>query len=247
MKLSVALCTYNGSRHLREQLDSIARQSRPPDELVVCDDVSQDATIEILNDFAGQCEFPVRIQRNERTLGSTKNFEHAITVCDGDVIALCDQDDVWEPRKLALLEDALARHPEAAYVFSDAHVVDECLQPLGHTLWEAVGFGRREQRLFEGGQSPAVLLRFNVVTGATMALRACHRDLILPIPGSWIHDGWSALVLSLGAPCAFVDEPLIQYRQHSAQQLGGAKTSFFVKVRIAKAQGSDTFRTIADD
>ena len=247
MKISVALCTYNGSRYLQEQLHSIVGQSRQPDEIVVCDDSSNDSTVEMLNRFERDSGLCVRIHRNEQTLGSTKNFEQAIAHCDGDLIVLCDQDDVWEDDKIQCLEEAMERNPKAAYVFSDAHVVDEYLHPVGHTLWEAVGFGRRERRLVELGQAATVLLRYNVATGATMAFRAKHKQLILPIPEGWIHDGWSALVLAMVAPCTFVDKPLIRYRQHTAQQLGGAKTTFLEKVKIAKSQDSTTFQLIADD
>src|SRR5213080_381833 len=98
--LSVALCTYNGAAYLGEQLDSIVAQSRPPDELVVCDDGSTDETVEVLETFLAEAPFPVRLQRNEANLGFVKNFEQAISLCTGDFVALSDQDDVWMPGKL---------------------------------------------------------------------------------------------------------------------------------------------------
>src|SRR4030095_14430308 len=86
--VSIALCSYNGERYLQEQLDSIAGQSRLPDELVVCDDRSLDETAEIIRAFASKVPFPVRLTINERNLGSTKNFEKAISLCRGDIILL---------------------------------------------------------------------------------------------------------------------------------------------------------------
>ena len=94
MKTSIALCTYNGEKFLREQLDSIALQTLLPDELVACDDRSCDSTMEILQEFRERVSFPVHIHQNEENLGSTKNFEKAIKLCSGDIIALCDQADV---------------------------------------------------------------------------------------------------------------------------------------------------------
>ncbi|HEY2971172.1 MAG TPA: glycosyltransferase, partial [Pyrinomonadaceae bacterium] len=111
MKISVAMCTYNGAPYLREQLNSIAAQTRPPDELVVCDDVSADLTCEIVTSFAASVHFPVRLYVNEQNLGSTKNFERAIGLCEGDIIARSDQDDVWLPEKLRRIEDCLQRNP----------------------------------------------------------------------------------------------------------------------------------------
>src|SRR5882762_9087557 len=100
MKISIAMCTYNGARYLREQLDSIAAQTRPPSELIVCDDNSLDETREIVAGFAASAPFPVRLGVNEQNLGSIRNFERAIKLCEGDLIALSDQDDVWLPEKL---------------------------------------------------------------------------------------------------------------------------------------------------
>ena len=92
--VSVALCTYNGERFLQEQLDSIAMQTWTPDEVVVGDDGSSDSTLEILERWKQSVPFSVRIERNERNLGFAKNFESTLSRCTGDVVFLCDQDDV---------------------------------------------------------------------------------------------------------------------------------------------------------
>ena len=131
----VALCTYNGALYLREQLDSLAAQTRLPDELVVCDDGSTDRTLAILDSFAAAAPFPVRI-RNRTRLGTPKNFERAIGLTTGAIIALADQDDVWYPHKLKRLERELARSKRIGLVFSDADVVDDRLRP------QATGCGR---------------------------------------------------------------------------------------------------------
>src|SRR5918996_5112957 len=101
--VSVALCTYQGEKYLQEQLDSIAGQLRPPNEVVVCDDGSTDGTLGILDRFRSRAPFPVRVYVNEKQLGPTKNFERAIAHCEGALIFLSDQDDVWHPEKLSTL------------------------------------------------------------------------------------------------------------------------------------------------
>src|SRR6266704_3029265 len=106
-QISIALCTYNGARFLPEQLESIAAQTRLPDEMVVCDDRSADETTDIIRTFAKNALFPVRLEINEQKLGSTKNFEKAIRLCHGEIIAPADQDDVWNPQKLSKLWRAL--------------------------------------------------------------------------------------------------------------------------------------------
>jgi glycosyltransferase involved in cell wall biosynthesis len=222
MKLSVAMCTYNGARFLPAQLQSIAVQTRPPDELVVCDDHSTDATCALLDGFAASAPFPVRRHVNARNLGSTKNFEQAIGLCAGDVIALSDQDDVWHPDKLRRSEAALAAAPAAGLVFTNAEVVDQHMRPLGVCLWECVRLTPRKQYLVCRGHGFGELLEGNFVTGATLAFRAVYKDLILPIPADirLIHDGWIACLIAATADLVLIDEPLVRYRQHGRQQIG---------------------------
>jgi len=222
MKISVAMCTYNGVAYLGEQLRSIAAQSRPPDELVVCDDKSADATREIVAEFAASAPFPVHLQLNEHNLGSTRNFAQAIRLCRGDVIALSDQDDVWLPEKLRRLEDCFLLNPEVGLVFTDAEVVDEDLRPLGYRLWESMGFDSARRQLMRNGRALDVLLPGWTVTGATMAFRSSFRSLVLEIPTDLpvIHDGWIALLIASVARVSFIEEPLIKYRQHARQQIG---------------------------
>jgi glycosyltransferase involved in cell wall biosynthesis len=220
------MCTYNGARFVGEQLASIAAQTRPPDELVVCDDRSTDETLECIREFARTAPFAVRVFENEKNIGSTKNFERAIELCEGDFIAVADQDDVWLPEKIQRLEEILANE-SAALVFTDGDVVDESLRPLGQRVWQTIRFGEEEQRLFREGRAFAVLLDHNVVTGAAMALKAEFKKLILPFPNDLTHDGipvihdwWTALLIAAVGDVFFVPEPLFKYRQHSTQQMG---------------------------
>jgi glycosyltransferase involved in cell wall biosynthesis len=223
LSFSVALCTYNGSRFLSEQLRSICSQSRPPDELVICDDRSSDNTVEIVKKFAVDAPFPVRLQVNPDNLGSTKNFELAISRCSGDVIALSDQDDVWVKDKLAQMERVLLHSPSVGAVFSDADVVDEQLNPLGYKLWERYGFNEKRRRHLAEGRTFQVLLEQNAVTGATLAFRSWLKEWVIPIPACWMHDAWIAAVTAAVCDLSTIEEPLIRYRQHTHNQVGGRK------------------------
>lgn len=221
-RFSVAMCTYEGARFVGAQLDSIAAQTRPPDELVVCDDRSTDETALLVGRFAERAPFPVRLHVNGRNLGSTQNFARAVSLCEGDLIALCDQDDVWLPGKLARLEEEFARRPRAALVFSDAEVADESARPTGRRLWESVGIGRGERERLAAGKGLGELLLGATVTGATAAMRSSLRRLVLPIPEGLplIHDAWIALLAACVAEVSPVEEPLILYRRHAGQQVG---------------------------
>jgi glycosyltransferase involved in cell wall biosynthesis len=216
------MCTYNGAAFLPEQLSSVAAQVRRPDELVVCDDRSTDGrTPALIERFAASAPFPVRLVVNDRNIGPVKNFERAIGLCSGDVICLADQDDIWRPDKLRLIEALLASAPAVALVFADAEVVDEGARPLGR-LFELIRFDGRRQAQLRAGQAFETLLEGNVVAGGTMAFRSSYRDRVLPIPddGHLLHDGWIAIVLSLIAEITFIETPLIKWRQHPMQVTG---------------------------
>ena len=169
MRMSVAMCTYNGADFLPAQLASIAGQTRRPDELIVCDDASTDQTRSLLESFARTSSIPVSLYFSDQNTGSVKNFQRAISLCTGDVIALSDQDDVWHTAKLELIEQAFQGNPAVGLVFSDAELVDESLEPLHRRVWEAVGFDAHKQKLVRNGKSLDVLITGWTVTGATMA------------------------------------------------------------------------------
>ncbi|MCA1727567.1 MAG: glycosyltransferase, partial [Actinobacteria bacterium] len=191
--ISVALCTYQGQPFLLEQLASIMGQTRPPDEVVVCDDGSTDSTLSLLERFRADAPFPVRIHRNPERLGFVANFEQAIGRCRGDVILLCDQDDVWHRRKLAAVERAFVEDPGLGGVFTDADLIDASSRALGYGLWESLGFTPERRRRFRAGD----VFQGDVVTGATLAFRSGFRDLVLPVPPGMVHDGWIALIVAM--------------------------------------------------
>lgn len=210
---------------MKEQLDSFLCQTRLPDELIVCDDCSTDATQRIIEEFAAASPFPVRLYVNETNLGSTGNFEKAIRLCAGDVIFLSDQDDVWLPERMAKFETVFESKSDVGLVFCDAELVDENLQPLDRRNWEMLGFTDKMQKKFLDGDSFSLLLYRNVISGCAMAFRARYRNLILPMPDNLqyvIHDYWIAILLSTICRIDLIDEPLVKYRQHAKQQVGAS-------------------------
>ena len=162
MRISVAMCTYNGAAFLPAQLASIAEQTRRPDELIVCDDASTDKTRDILESFARTSSIPVSLYFSDENTGSVKNFERAIGLCTGDVIALSDQDDVWNKDKLERIEQLFRENQNVGLVFSDAELVDTDLKPLDQRMWSAVGFDAHKQKLLRDGKSldPVTVVRF---------------------------------------------------------------------------------------
>ncbi|NIJ56051.1 glycosyltransferase family 2 protein [Dyadobacter arcticus] len=235
--VSVAMCTYNGAKYLPEQLKSIADQTVSVDELVVCDDKSKDNTIAIIESFAATSNFPVRIYINEQNLGSTKNFEKCMSLCQGDIILLTDQDDRWREDRVQKQVDYLRSHTDTDAIFTDALMMDDFSEPTGRTIWQEINFDKREQAKWKNGKPYEILFTGFVVTGATMALRKSCLERLYPFPThvqDLIHDAWIAMVLSLQNKIDFIPETLIYYRMHSTQQVGFGN-------KIDKVQLKDRF------
>ena len=221
--ISIACCTYNGADFIGDQMLSLTRQSRLPDEIIICDDGSTDRTLELVARIGDSSTIPIRLFRNSNTLGCTKNFEKAVSLCRGDIIALCDQDDIWLPNKLSKIEAEFRRRPNIGAVFSNGLVVDSNRTPTGYTLWDAFGLSQGQFKQVSDGDASAPLLKHFFVTGATLAFKREFLKHLLPIPGTWPHDAWIASVLSYVAPLVPIPKSLILYRQHGSNQIGASR------------------------
>jgi glycosyltransferase involved in cell wall biosynthesis len=225
MKVSAAMCTYNAGSYLKEQLDSILSQTRLPDELVIADDGSSDGTWETLEDFARKAPFPVRAVRNEKTLGYSRNFAHALDLCSGDVLVLSDQDDRWHPARVERMEEIFLREKDAGGVFSNGWLMNSGSETLPGDLWSSFAFGAEDQRRIESGEAVRVLIQRNVVTGMALAIRAEWKQVMQSMPDHWPHDAWLALMLASDNKLRPCPEKLVTYRVHMKQQIGVPATS----------------------
>jgi glycosyltransferase involved in cell wall biosynthesis len=212
VKISIAMAVYNGAEYLQAQLDSICAQTRLPDEVVICDDCSSDATLTILSRFAATSPFKVDVLINQERLGYARNFERAITLCHGDIIFLCDQDDVWYDTKLERVIGAFKADETAWVVVNDAELTDADLKPTGLTV---------AGQLLSAGLSTEQLL-----LGCCIAFRSELTPLISPVPFQLHgHDGW---INTLGSTlqCRYFEPAILQlYRRH------GGNTSAWVTTR----------------
>jgi len=218
LSLSVAMATYNGERYLAEQLESLLRQTRQPDELIVSDDGSTDRTCELIRSFAAKAPFPVRLLANSRNLGVNGNFDRAIAACRGGIVFPCDHDDVWLPQKIERMADILERHETAVMLISNSEIVDQDLRSTGRSLY-TVRFPQTERLHHRGVETVRFLLTSWAVAGHTMAFRRVPA-LAMPagrIAADCTYDFVRALVAGATHDIVTIPDQLTKYRRHQAQ------------------------------
>lgn len=228
-RVSVALCTHNGAAYVEQQVASILAQRPAPFEIVLGDDASTDDTVAIVERSVAEARAgdpAVRtelvVHRRAAPLGVVGNFAATLAECRGEILALSDQDDVWPAGRLGVLvaefaDDALL------LVHSDARLVDADGSAIGLNLLDALEADAWEREHLASGDALPVLLRRNLVTGATVVFRARLRDLASPFPADWVHDEWLAAIAASVGRMRLLARPLLDYRQHGANQIGARK------------------------
>jgi glycosyltransferase involved in cell wall biosynthesis len=227
ISVSVAMATYNGQKFIREQLDSLAAQEYLPSELVITDDASSDKTVAIAQQFAKAVPFPVHIHRHEKRMGFRANFMRAAGHCISDLIAFCDQDDIWSPRKLALCVEPF-RDPAVLLTYHNAEVVTETGERLGSL-----------DHFASVPRTPPLALcavRLETLPGFTEVFRRSilelsdlwemsldPNDLTVPMA----HDQWVFFIASVFGNIVYIDEDLASYRQHGSNLFGWNRPSHF--------------------
>jgi len=243
LDVSVALCTRNGARYLPEQVRSICAQTPLPREIVLSDDGSTDDTLAVVRDTLAQCgvadQVALRVFSNTPPLGVTRNFEQAARACSHELVALCDQDDAWHPGRLARMVAQFEARPDLLLLHTDARLVDAELKPLGSTLFHALEVQPAELAAIAGGEAFGVLLRRNLVTGATTMFRKTLLDTALPFAPEWVHDEWLAAVAAAIGRMDVLPEPTIDYRQHASNQIGARRLTLSEKMAKAFAERGD--------
>lgn len=220
VQISVALCTYNGQRFLYQQLQSLLDQTVRPDELVVCDDGSSDESVAVVEAFAAHAPFAVRLVRNSQNLGYIRNFEQAMSLCTGDIVFLCDQDDLWHRRKIETLCDVFVSEPDVGLVLHDFVRINADGGPYD---FPAERYGDRQ---LLGSELPDDIRAHGIRAfmlpsprawcGCMMAFRREWVGVLLPIYPGKGHDDWILKLLGAVTEVRFVGEPLIQYRMHNS-------------------------------
>jgi len=205
--VSIAMCSYNGERFIKEQIDSILAQTYSNIELIIVDDGSEDNTLKIINDYIKK-DSRIKLFQNEKNLGFIKNFEKAIGLCSGDYIALADQDDIWKNNKLEVFIENIGNN---LLIYSDAILIDKSSKDTKKELIRPKG------NLVKGKCNKAFMF-YNCVSGNTLMFKKELIKDILPIPKEInFHDIWIVFVASSIGTITFTSEAYTYYRRYREQ------------------------------
>ncbi len=236
MKIGVVIASYNGARFILEQLDSITAQTRQPDKLIIVDDHSSDKTVEIIRSFASGARFPVQLLVNGHNAGTTRAFAQAIEACDADIIAMCDQDDIWYPDRLNEVERAF-ESAHADLVITNAELVDENSMPLGADLFSIIGYTSNRREIIAKGQGLPLFL-VDPPYGHTMAFNSRIKSLAVPIPEMCHeHDTWIAVIAAIMGHVVTLPACLSGYRRHSHNASPLPEMSLRISIQQAQGHG----------
>lgn len=220
--ISVAMCAYNGAKYIAEQLQSIAKQSYRPIEVIITDDGSTDNTENIVHIFAASAPFPVKFIKNEKNLGYRANFMKAASLCRGDWIAFCDQDDVWMPNKLQTMEKCIAEG--VLLIYHNAFMVNEKMNILGDMkriaprshinpplTIEPWRHGLGYTYLFHRS-----LLQYSSLREGSFSFSEKGKEES--------HDQWIYFLASCLGTIVYIPDKLVLYRQHADNVVGWKST-----------------------
>lgn len=205
------MTTYNGAKHIREQLDSILAQTETDFEVVICDDASNDSTQKILAEYASK-DSRFHIYINEKNLGFRENFNKTVSLCKGEFIAFSDQDDIWLPHHLQVLKENIGIN----FVCSGRAVrcLDngEVLNIFCPTNYQAENLTSQANRFIYQCHV------FNMCQGASQMISRKAADLYFPIQKEeYIHD-WTVTTNAIAEnKFVYINEVITKWRKHSSQ------------------------------
>ncbi len=210
--VSVALCTYNGEKYIKAQLDSIIGQTYEALEIIICDDRSRDKTLDILRSYT---DSRIKIHENETNLGLELNFLNAISLCSGEYISLSDQDDVWAKNKVEKLLGYIGRN---TLVYADSAFMD----------WDGIHTGKKlsdMRQMYSGGDDRVFSIPFvPFLFGHALLFTRNIKDGILAARPPIFHDGWIGFVAAGKGTIGYLNEVLVFYRQHPASATINSRT-----------------------
>jgi glycosyltransferase involved in cell wall biosynthesis len=223
LNISVCMATYNGGKYIARQIDSILRQLKDEDELIICDDCSSDDIISIINNYN---DLRIKLIENPIRLGVIKNFEKCIRHANNEFVFLADQDDIWMPDKVEKALSIFSKFSNVTLLLSNAQIINETDIVVKDHFLEFfkpvnIGFSRVIRNIIK-----------NNYLGAAIAFRKNMTKYILPIPPDVpMHDMWIGIINDIYGKTYYLNEPLIQYRRHSGNATSDKHASLRMMVK----------------
>ncbi|PIF43415.1 glycosyl transferase family 2 [Chryseobacterium sp. 52] len=245
MTSSVALCTYNGETYIAEQLDSILSQTSPVSEVIICDDGSTDGTLEVLSRYVKQYPEIIKVYQNPENLGYVGNFEKAMSLCSGDIVLLCDQDDRWYNNKIKAVTEIFKNHKNINVICHNIRLFGEFLKSSEAIVyWQMESFDP-ENFTKPGDILKRLLYQGNVFPGMSMAIRNVFLKTHLPLKrvnSVIIHD-YELLLLAADQSSLWVEKNILgEYRIHPKQNIGYKAFSEFNASEVKTISREDLFK-----
>ncbi|MBF4492904.1 glycosyltransferase family 2 protein [Flavobacterium sp. MR2016-29] len=230
-KVSVVLCTYNGSSYLKKQLNSILEQTYDIDEIVIVDDCSTDSTRDILREYQKDNN-KIKLFFNEKNLGSNSSFRYAISLASNNYLALCDQDDIWYKNKIeiqmnSVFSSGFEHDNKPLLVFHDLCLIDQNDNITNKSFWKLRKF-IPETFTFKR------LLFLNIVTGCTCLINNSLKEEMLKsdMQDIIMHDYLIALIGYGFGNAIYINEPLMYYRSHQGTVTEKENITFTNRIKI---------------
>lgn len=224
IKVSIALCTYNGAKYLKEQLDSIVAQTYPIYECIIVDDCSTDETMNIVQDYS-QKYFNWHIYQNEKNIGYNKNFEKALQLTTGGVIAICDQDDIWHKDKIKIMLELWNNNSLLAHCHSIQFQNDIPKNPTISKIFTS----------FRGTDARKIFV-VNTVSGHNVMIKRALLHYALPFNHTGYYDWWLAVVAAYNGGVTSISKILTYQRFHydrvTVEKEGSGKYSSRMKIDV---------------
>lgn len=222
-KISIAMAIYNGEKYIKKQLDSILCQTMLPDEVIIVDDCSSDKTVDIVNDYIKEKSLKNwKFVINECNLGFKENFKKAISLTNGDICFLCDQDDIWCNEKIEYVI-SLFKSSEVIGVSTGFYVIDEFDNDITDKYLKKgnYSFGNKSFKKSINKIPLKGIMRRNLSPGCTCAYRRSAIDIFLKnFDGSIPHDYQLSTISSALSGYYYCNVPLNKYRIHLENTLG---------------------------
>lgn len=234
-QICIIMAVYNGETYLAEQIDSLLKNSCQNFTLHIFNDHSQDSSQIIIDEYAGKYPDKIFAHHHSENHGVIRNFLEGTQVMDADYYMFCDQDDVWMPDKIKRSLEAMEQLESTAgdlpcIVFGDARMVNQDLQELAPSF-------QRQSGYHTDALDPAHILMENKLNGCSILFNRALRQMLTVFPTEIrMHDWWVALIGAFFGKILYLDEPMLLYRQHEKNVVGGSNFISYIRNRLSNLQ-----------